>query len=200
MSRLVRFSFVALLAICAAGASANIPNPGLSNVPDAITLSPGARFASNPIGGFSVHVEGPLGPVNGALVEVEVSPAADALVSWCKAPYGGASGQIHPILTGMTDANGNVTPPFEFYGGSCLDPARFFGATFIAQVRADGIVLDEPFINSPDVVNASGKKATDTPPAAGQRRCDLVAGVNTAQVSLSDAVFHTRPIKLGMKE
>lgn len=198
MSRLIRVSFVALLAICAAGASANVPNPSLSNVPDAITLSPGARFASNPIGGFVVHVEGPLGPVSGSFVEVEVSPDADALVSWCQAPFGGASGQVHPILTGFTDANGNKT--FEFFGGSCLDPAVFFGATFIAQVRADGIVLDEPFMNSPDVVNSKGQKATDTPPAKGARRCDLVNSVNVAQVSLSDAVYHTRPIKLGLKD
>ena len=27
-----------------------------------------------------------------------------------------------------------------------------------------------------------------------------VAGINVAQVSLSDAVFHTRPIKLGLRE
>ena len=198
MSRLIRVSFVALLAICATGASANIPSPTLSSVPDAIVLSPGARFAANPIGGFTVHVEGPLGPVAGSFVEVEVSGDADVLVSWCKAPHGGGSGQVHPVLTGFTDANGNKT--FEYFGGSCLDPGDFFGSTFIAQVRADGIVLDEPFINSPDAVNSQGKKATDTPPAGGAKRCDLVAGINIAQVSLSDAVFHTRPIKLGLRE
>jgi len=197
MSRLIRVSFVALLAICAAGAYANVPSPTLSNIPDAITLSPGSRYASNPIGGFTVHVEGALGPVSGSFVEVEVSPDADLLVSWCQAGiWGGA--QPHPILTGFTDANGNRT--FTYFGGSCLDPDDFFGSTFIAQVRADGIVLDEPFMNSPDVVNSNGKKATDTPPAGGARRCDLVAAINVAQVSLSDAVFHTRPIKLGLRE
>src|SRR6185436_4995111 len=92
----------------------------LSNVPDVMTLSPGARYTSNPIGGFTVHIEGRLGPVSGSLVEVEVSPEADALVSWCRAPYGGAAGQVHPILSGLTDVNGNVT--FEVYGGGCLDP------------------------------------------------------------------------------
>ena len=198
MSRLIRVSFIALLAISAAGASANIPSPTLSNVPDAIVCSPGARFAANPIGGFTVHVEGPLGPVAGSFVEVEISSDADVLVSWCKAPHGGASGQVHPILTGFTDANGNRT--FEYFGGGCLDPGDFFGSTFIAQVRADGIVLDEPFLNSPDAVNSQGKKATDTPPTGGIKRCDLVAAVNIAQVSLSDAVFHTRPIKLGLRE
>jgi hypothetical protein len=201
MSRLIRVSFVALLALCAAGAYANVPSPTLSNVPDAITLSPGVRYASNPIGGFVVHVEGPLGPVSGSFVEVEVSSDADVLVSWCQAgTWGGA--QVHPILTGFTDANGNKT--FTYFGGSCITvddaPPNTF-STFISQVRADGIVLDEPFINSPDVVNSSGKKATDgnaqNPPI---RRCDLVAAINVSQVSLSDAVFHTRPIKLGLRE
>jgi len=161
-------------------------------------MSPGVRYTANPIGGFTVTVEGPLGPVNGAFVEVEVSPGADAIISWCAAPYGGVSGQTHPLLQGFTDANGQVS--FQYFGGSCVDPADFFGATFIAQVRADGVVLGEPYLNSPDVVNSAGKKATDTPPTGGTRRCDLVSGVNRAQVSLSDAVFHTRPIKLGLVE
>jgi hypothetical protein len=154
----------------------------LSNVPDAIILSPGVRYPSNPIGGFTIHVEGRVGPVKGSFVEVEVSPDADLLVSWCRAPFGGAAGQSHPVLTGFTDVNGNVT--FELYGGGCLNPNDFFGATFIAQVRADGIVLDEPFINSPDAVDYRGRKATDAPPEGGT----------------VDAVFHTRPIKMGLRE
>ena len=181
-----------------ATAAAGPPPINLSNVPDAMTLSPGSRYAANPIGGFTVHVEGPLGPTEASFVEVEVSSDADVLVSWCQAPHGGASGQVHPILTGFTDANGNIT--FEVYGGGCLDPADFFGATFIVQVRADGIVLDEPFINSPDVVNEQGQKATDTPPTGGVKRCDSVNDLSIAQVSLSDAVYHTQPIKAGLRE
>ena len=198
MSRLIRLTFVAVLEICASGASANIPSPTLSSIPDAITLSPGTRFTANPIGGFTAHVEGPLGPVSGAFVEIEVSPEADALVSWCignTKPTPGFPTQVHPLLTGFTDANGNVS--FTYYGGGCLDHTNFGGATFITQVRSDGIVLDEPFINSPDAVDAMGKKATD---GGGQRRCDTVNLIPTAQVSLSDAVFHSRPIKLGLRE
>ena len=173
--------------------------PNLSNVPDALTLSPGLRYPSNPIGGFTVHVERSLGPVQGSFVELEIASDADLLVSWCRAPFGGTAGQSHPILTGFTDANGNVT--FEVYGGGCLNPDDFYGATFIAQVRADGIVLDEPFINSPDAVDYLGRKATDTPPEGGALRCDPGAeGVSVAAVSLSDAVFHTRRIKLGLRE
>jgi hypothetical protein len=197
MSRLILFSFVALLTISASQASANIPSPNLSSVPDAISLSPGTRFTANPVGGYTVHVEGPLGPVSGSFVEVEVSPDADALVSWCVGntkPAPGYPTQVHPLLTGFTDANGNVS--FTYYGGGCLSLNDFAGATFVAQVRADGIVLDEPFINSPDAVDATGKKATNGP----QRRCDVVSLVNTAQVSLADAVFHSRPIKLGLRE
>ena len=198
MSRLIRLSFVALLAISASQAVANIPSPTLSSVPDAIVLSPGTRFTGNPIGGYTVHVEGVLGPVSGSFVEVEVSPDADALVSWCigsSFPSPGYPTQVHPILTGFTDGNGNVT--FQYYGGSCVGSQDFGGATFIAQVRATGIVLDEPFMNSPDAVNSLGKKVTDEPE---QRRCDTVNNVATAQVSLSDAVFHSRPIKLALRE
>jgi len=197
MSRLIRLSFVALLAITASLASANIPSPTLSSVPDAISLSPGTRFAANGIGGYTVHVEGALGPVSGAFVEVEVSPDADVLVGWCigkSTPTPGYPTQVHPLLTGFTDANGNVG--FQYYGGGCLSHTDFAGATFIAQVRADGIVLDEPFINSPDAVDATGKKATDD----SERSCDLVVGVATSQVSLADAVFHSRPIKLSLRE
>jgi len=198
MSRLIRLSFVALLAMGASQASANIPNPTLSSVPDAITLSPGTRFSGNPIGGYTVHVEGPLGPVSGSFIEVEVSPDADALLSWCignTKPAPGFPTQVHPLLTGFTDANGNLS--FQYYGGGCLAPADFVGGTFIAQVRADGIVLDEPFINSPDAVDTMGKKATDGTP---QRRCDVVNLIRITQVSLSDAVFHSRPIKIGLRE
>ncbi len=190
---------VLLLLLSMPGALLAGPPPGFSNVPDAMTLSPGTRYPSNPIGGFTIHIEGSLGPVKGSFVEVEISPDADLLVSWCRAPYGGAAGQSHPLLTGFTDVNGNVT--FEVYGGGCLNPAAYFGPTFILQVRADGIVLDEPFINSPDVVDLHGKKATDPPPEGGTMRCDPgPEGTSIASVSLSDAVFHTRGIQLGARE
>jgi len=170
----------------------------MSTVPDVMTLSPGARYASNPIGGFTVHIEGQLGPKPGSLVEVEVAPDADILVSWCQAGAWG-NAQLHPILSGFTDGNGNVT--FEVYGGGCLSPHDYAGAAYIVQVRADGIVLDEPAINSPDVVDYKGHKATDSPPGGGVKRCDPgPEGAPIASVGLSDAVFHTRPIKLGLRE
>ncbi len=187
MSRLIRVSILAVAALAiAVGSYANIPDPALSDVPGAITLSPGSQYSGNPIGTFLVHVEGQIGAVNGSLVEVEISDDADVLIAWCAAPFN----QIHPLLTAFSDPNGDAT--FTFFGGGCIDPDEFFGATFIAQVRADGIVLGEPSMTSPDAVNSQGRTATDTE----ANNCES----GDTQVGLSDAVFHTRPIKLGLVE
>lgn len=176
--------FIAVSALMAATAFANVITPELCTVPDVVTLSPGARYGGNPIGGYTVNVEGTIGPVTGAIVEVEFSSDADALVAWCQ-------GQTHPILTGSTDSNGDVS--FEFFGGGCLDPDKASANTFstyIVQVRADDIVLGEPSVSSPDVVDANGYYATDS-------KYTLCDG-GTTVVGLSDAVAHTRPIKLGL--
>ncbi len=86
MSRLIRLSFlvVTAVAMCTTGAFANLPDPGLSDIPGAITLSPGTRYGGNPIGGYTCRVNGLLGPVSGSFVEVEIAPDADALVAWCQ--------------------------------------------------------------------------------------------------------------------
>lgn len=175
---------IAASAMLAATAFANVITPELCTVPGVVTMSPGTRYGGNPIGGYTVKVEGTVGPVNGAIVEVEFSEDADALVAWCQ-------GQTHPILTGSTDANGDVS--FEFFGGGCLDldkaPTATF-STYIVQVRADNIVLDEPAVSSPDRVDAAGRVATDD-------KYVLCDG-GTTIVGLADAVAHTRPIKLAL--
>lgn len=187
MSRLTRVSILAVAALAiAAGAYANHPDPPLSDVPDAITLSPGTQYVGNPIGTFVVHVEGQAGAVSGAFVEVEISEYADVLIGWCE-------GQGHPIQTAFSDANGDAR--FEFFGGGCIDPGSHaaFHPAFIAQVRADGIVLAEPsFITSPDAVNSQGRTATDT----AANNCEN----GETKVGLADAVFHTRSIKLSLVE
>ena len=187
MSRLIRVSILAVSALAiAAGAYANIPDPALSDVPAAITLSPGTIYDGNPIGTYVVHVEGPIGAVNGALVEVEVSPDADVLIGWCGNPYN----QIHPLLTAFSDANGDAS--FTFYGGGCIDPDEFEGASFIAQVRANTIPLGQPYLTSPDAVNSQGRTATQT------EESNCTGG--STEVGLSDAVYHTRPIKLALPD
>jgi len=175
---------IAASAMLAATAFANVITPSLCEVPDVVTLSPGARYGGNPVGGYLVHVEGTVGPVNGAIVDVEFSEDADVLVAWCQ-------GQTHPILTGSTNASGDVN--FEFFGGGCLDPVKAPSATFstyIVQVRADDIVLKEPSVSSPDRADGNGKVATDS-------KYVLCDG-GTTTVGLSDAVAHTRPIKLAL--
>jgi hypothetical protein len=202
MSRLFPISFVGLSLVVSVSVvhAEGLPALDPAGFPDAIVLSPGARYEGNPIGMYVITARNVMNNalIPNAFVEIEFSPGADAIVGWC-ADYGyPAPPQARGIITGVTDANGMAS--FEFYGGGCLDPTEYFGAAYEAQVRVNGLVGEEPFINSPDVVNESGMKATDTPPPAGLKRCDLVGGVPTAQVSLSDAVFHTRPIKLGLRE
>jgi len=161
-------------------AIAQIP---VTSVPGAITLSPGPRLPMNPVGGYTLHVEGPLGPVAGVLVEVEISPEADALIAWCE-------GQIHPIQSGFTDANGNKA--FTYFGGGCVLPEDIPQAAYVAEVRFDGVAQQvHPFINSPDVVNNSGQKAASTGGA-----CEN----NQSIVGLSDATYVTPPIKAGLHD
>ena len=161
---------------------ADVPDPGQTPFQAAITLSPGPRFAQNPIGGYTIHVEGPLGPVEGAFVEVEISPEADALVAWCQ-------GQVHPILSGFTDANGNVT--FTYFGGGCVLPEDIPDAAYVAEVRFDGVAQAvHPYIVSPDVVNNLGQRAVQ---ASGA--CEN----NQSAVTLSDATNHTVPIKMSTR-
>ena len=79
-----------------------------------------------------------------------------------------------------------------FAGSGCIDYSRFTPATFIAQVRADGILIGEPGINSPDAVNSKGLLPTEL----GTNICEN----GTSYIGLSDAVFFTRPVKLGLVE
>ena len=123
-------------------------------------------------------------PIVGSFVEVAFAPDVDALIAW-------APGQTHPTVAGFTDANGEIT--FYFAGSGCIDPTRFSGITYSAQVRYDGVVLDELYVvNSPDAVNSAGL----LPPDLGSSICE--DGVTKA--GLADAVFHTAAIKLGLVE
>lgn len=196
MARFLRLSLVVAASLAlAASASANIPTPEASNVPDILTIAPDG-FVSGGATGYSVNVAGPLGPVSGAIVEIEFAPGAapntEGLVAWC-------NGQTHPIVSGV--ANGAGDASFFIEGGGCINPADYGGGSFVAQVRADGIVLGEPGVNSPDVTNNAGQLPTDTNMATrpdGASNCDT--GTNTTEVGLADAVFHTVPIAISSDE
>jgi hypothetical protein len=170
---------------------ANIPDPTLSDVPGAITLSPGTQYTGNSVGSFDVLVQGPLGAVAGSIVEVEIASDADAIIAWCV-------GQTHPIQTATTNTAGIAS--FTWLGGGCAEyDGPKLWLSFIAQVTADGIVLAEPFITSPDIVNSNGRRSEeiDAPLSVPDTTC--VSGFST-EVGLSDAVEYTAPIQLGLDE
>jgi len=151
---------------------ANIPDPSLSDVPNVV----GSPQGTLP---YTVTVVGSQGPVDTALVEIVFDAAADALVCWC-------TGQAHPVISGVTNAAGQVT--FFIEAGGCVDPARL-GST-VAEVYANGILLNSVGLTSPDAVDGTGNLPTDGGYATG--------GVCT--VGLSDATFHTGPISSGTYE
>lgn len=194
MSRSIRVSILLAVAIglvAATGAMANIPDPTLSNVPDGLTISPGTLHGN--VGTYSCSIQGPLGPVNGAKVIVEVAPDADPQVAWC-------IGQTHPIQMDFTDASGAVS--FTWQGGGCMDPnGKYNWKTFIVHVTADNVTMAEPFISSPDVVNSQGRRANEIGPTGSpiyeQDPGDMLWYTGA---TLADAVEHTAPIQLGTDE
>ena len=173
--------FFLALSLVTERASAGHPDPDCSDTPLVITISPDGSIP------YTVVVRQMITSCvarASSLVEIEFSPEADALIAW-------APGQAHPLIYVTADPNGEAT--FYIAGSGCIDAARFTGPTFIVQVRADGIVLAEPsVVNSPDVVDDQGMLPTDT----GTGICENGISV----VGLSDAVFHTAPIKGGLVE
>lgn len=185
---MARFFRVSLLLAAAfmfvtTAAFANIPDPELSDVPEVLSIVP--ETVGQPLETYTVTVVGQLGPVNGAQVELQVNAVADALICWCP-------GQAHPVISGVSDAQGEVD--FTVLGGGCvLRPD--LGVT-VATVRADAVPLGNVEINSPDVVNGSGAKATDPGYEFDPIEPDPNAPEEPAVcvVSLADATFHSVPI------
>jgi len=181
---MARFARMILLAgsvgiLAASLALANIPQKDLSTVPACVIVAPDGGLD------YTVNVVGSIGPVNGSDVELFVFPDPDGLVCWC-------SGQSHPSILGVTDANGDAT--FNIAAGGCVDAARL--GDIVYRVYADGIPIgegstqEEGAIVSPDAVNESGA----LPTANGYSADALCA------VTLSDAVFHTGPIVTAVYE
>lgn len=169
MARFVRIGLLAAIALCvAAAAFANIPNPALSQVPDAITIAPDGSI------GYNVTVNGSQGPVVGAQVQLRFTAQSDGLICWC-------SGQVHPTISAITNGAGQVT--FFVAGGGCVEEGETTNPT-VCQVFADGVELKQIFVNSPDVQNSQGQKVTDTG-YVSDGVCEVGAG---------DAVYHTGPI------
>jgi hypothetical protein len=153
----------------AATAMAGVPDPNLSIVKPVI-ISPGANIA------YTVDVESAEGPVDQALVQILFSTESAGLLCWC-------NGQAQPLIQGTTNASGLVT--FFVAGGGCIDPTM--GVTPpVAQIFANGTLLKEVGVKSPDAVDTSGLK-----PAQGWNPG------SSCTVGLTDATYFTGPIKTG---
>lgn len=166
---------VLITGVMAAGfAQAGIPDPALSDVPNVIYV-PGGGLE------YIVTVNGSGGPIDTANVQLVFSEEADTLIAWCV-------GQDHTnrTISALTDANGEAH--FFIAAGGCVDPART-ATTPVVEVFANGIKLAEVGGLSPDAVDPNGVLPTDGWAVPGE-----------AQVGLSDASFHTPPIKSGAYE
>lgn len=193
MSRSIRVSILLAVALglAAAGAWANIPDPNLSNCPDGLTLSPGTLHGN--VGTYAVQIQGPLGPVNGAKVVVEIAPDADPQIAWCTDQAG-----KHPVQMDFTNASGEVS--FTWQGGGCMNPNGPFNFnTYIVKVTADNVTMAEPYISSPDVVNTQGRRANELE-APIYEETSPGSGVWTTEAGLADGVEHTAPIQLSLTE
>jgi hypothetical protein len=186
MARFIRAGALvtAILALSATVVLASIPSPEDSTVPDVLTVTPDGTFE------FQVIVESTTGPIDGALVEIEFAPATDTLVAWCV-------GQDHPVISGTAD---DGVASFFVEGGGCLDQAELpAGFPLVAQVRADGVLLANVSVNSPDIVNDSnGLRATEDGPPRDALGNNCAGG--TTEVGTGDAVEHTPAFSLGLTD
>jgi hypothetical protein len=166
--------FRILLVACAAGvllagnAWSATPDPALSTVPN-VVVEPGGSLA------YRVTVVSVNGPVPGAIVRLHLTSEGDGLLGWC-------TSQGHPDIDATTNGSGVAT--FNVAGGGCLNPAALSAPP--VQVFANGVLLRQVGIVSGDAVDDSGKLPTQ----------GWNPGVNL-KVALSDAVFHTAPLKTG---
>ncbi len=172
------------------GLAGPIPDPNQSNIPDQVTITPDGAFE------FAAQISGEGYPVPGATVVVTFSPDATHLIAWSDG-FGDAPSHLETAAepyreyTGVTDANGEVG--FHIAGGGCIQWNAYQGQSYIVQVRADNIILAEPAVNSPDVVNdTDGKLCTET------GTCNEVGGVTS--VSAADASYHAPNLGLGLAD
>jgi hypothetical protein len=166
----VRFFFLAATAglLIGSPARAGIPDPALSTIPN-VLYAPGG---STP---YTCTIVGSDGPVEGAVVQIVFSAAAEAVLCWC-------NGEVPPEFALETDASGEAT--FFIAAGGCLDPADFVDPPI--EVFADGILMAQVGGVSADLVDGAGLK-----PGQGW---DPVGFCTTG---LPDAVYVTPPISFG---
>jgi len=194
MNRFFRVSALVAAALAlAVPAVANIPDAGLSVVPTFVTIAPDGGGA---VINVTVQVNGALGGVDGAIVTIEFSEDATALIAWSDPVPGGASvpTQTCPTRKYVAAANASGTAVFHIAGAGCVVEPAYVGTLFIAEIKADDIVLAQREVNSPDAVNGSGLLPTDV---VGGNPLGPVCDAGVTSVSLADAVFHAPFFKSG---
>jgi hypothetical protein len=172
--------------LMASAASALVPDPEASTVPDVIPVAPN--------GGLTYQVtiigSGGGGPINASQVEVRFAVVGDTLICWCNTEPGPSPRKRFA----STNASGIAN--FNLRAGGCVELEADVpgidlpGAVgYAAEVFADGVKMAECGVVSPDVVDLNGKKATDTPSNWDPN--------GTCGVAVGDAVFHTTPLAGG---
>jgi len=169
------------------GASAQIPEPDESHVPDHVTITPDGAFE------YAVQIIRYGAPVADVSVVIRFSATATRLIAWSD---GAGDVPSHPETeaepyreyTRVTDANGEAG--FHIAGGGCIEISDFPSPIYIAQVRAGGVILMEPQVNSPDAVDDGGRLCTDL------GTCIEQGGFTS--VSASDAAYHAPSVKQGL--
>jgi hypothetical protein len=144
---------------------AGIPDAAASSIPNVLIAPPcqGCDGSAN----YEIQINDPIGPLEGVEVTLVFSENANALLAWC-------SSQERPQISASTDQTGTAT--FRIYGGGCIEPSEAPSLP-VVQVFANGIFMAEVGIVSPDVVDPSGKKATDPGwDPAGMAACSLSDG------------------------
>lgn len=168
-----RIKFLLALAVVALTSTslafAGVPDAGLSNAPNVLITPDGSLE-------YIVYVANASGPIDTAQVSLIFSVEAAGLVCWC-------TGQTQPLIQGVTDVAGEAS--FFISGGGCLNPDSTVSIP-VVQVIANGVLLDEVGVVSPDIVDNGGKLPTQGWNPGG-----------LCEAGLGDLVSHTGPLASG---
>lgn len=178
---------VLMLAACGAlavgVASANVPDPNLSNVPECLVVAPGNAGTFDD---YSVTIVGSGGPLNGSLVQIRFNAVGDTLTCWCSSN----AGPRPYVFSGNTNGSGIAT--FQIRAGGCIEKglAAIPGnSDFAGEIYADGIRMQEFGTVSPDVTDSNGNRPTATG--------DVWNPAGSCATGLADAVEHGTPLGSG---
>jgi hypothetical protein len=179
-------AFVLALSLAAVPArAAGVLVPELCTVPRCFQIHPSTTIANavpSNAAKYNVTIVGTGGPIGSASIQIRMIAPGDTLACWCS----GLPGPRPYVFQQST--NGAGVARFVIGGGGCLEyglAAIPGNLDYAGEVFADGIRLQEFGVVSSDAVDATGRRATDTPRWNPAGAC--AAG-------LTDAVEHTGPL------